>query len=245
MPMTSLCWPLLPTSWRRRRTNYALLWWSGQMRNNWPLLLRNPVWRCSQRIPTSPGSTLKCESAMRWPHWNEPQKSWVSRWISISRSSLTPATVLRGAWGLSTSGKPYLGWTGSSGPKLLCSPTRHRAPHYELCCSHPVHPSVLNTPGQTWGDPEQGSEDHDQLLSKGSGVPPQSRDWSPPLEGALRNAFSAVLSQRPPTHSAQSSYCHLPSRPLPPQSHPPGLIPPYLKRPASKRWRPQRGDALF
>ena len=50
------------------------------------------------------------------------------------------------------------------------------------------------------------------MQSKGPVVPPQSRDWGPPHEGAPRTMLSAVIGQRPPTHALQSSY-HLP-RPL-------------------------------
>ena len=39
-------------------TSYVLLWWGGQMANNWPLLPRNPAWHCSPLKPTSPDSTL-------------------------------------------------------------------------------------------------------------------------------------------------------------------------------------------
>ena len=93
------------------------------------------------------------------------------------------------------------------------------APHPQLCRPHLVHPSVLNPSGHTWGDPEQSSEDRDRLPSKGRGVPPQSREWGPPPEGALRTVLSAVLRQRLPTHATQSSNRHLPSRPPPPQGH--------------------------
>ena len=107
----------------------------------------------------------------------------------------------------------------------------HRAPHLQLFSSHLVHPNVLNTPGQTWSDPEQGSEDNDRFPSKGHSVPLQSRDCCPPPEGALITLFSAVLCQRPPTNASQSSYGHLTSRLPPPQGHPPVFIPPYLMRP--------------
>ena len=116
----------------------------------------------------------------------------------------------------------------------------HRAPHPQLSRSH-----LVGQTGQTWGVPEQGSEDRDQLPPEGRGVPPQSRDWGSLPEDVLRTMFSAVLCQHPPTHAPQSSYCHLPSRPQPLQCHPPGFIPSCLERPANKRWRPQRYPPIF
>ena len=58
--------------------------------------------------------------------------------------------------------------------------------------------------GQTRTDPEEGFEDGYQLPPIGHCVPPQSRDWDPPLEGASRTVFTAVLRKRGPTHSPQS-----------------------------------------
>ena len=40
------------------------------------------------RIPTSPGSTHKCESVTRWSLRTEPLKSWALRWIPTSLSAL-------------------------------------------------------------------------------------------------------------------------------------------------------------
>ena len=64
MPPTSRWWFLLPASWRPSQgpTDYALYWWGGQMTSNWPLLPRNPAWHSSLPTPTSPDTTLKCES---------------------------------------------------------------------------------------------------------------------------------------------------------------------------------------
>ena len=74
--MTSRCCPLLPASWRskRRQTNYVLLWWGGQMASKRPLLPRNSVWHCSPLTPTSPDSTIRCESVTRWLFWTKPPK---------------------------------------------------------------------------------------------------------------------------------------------------------------------------
>ena len=86
------------------------------------------------------------------------------------------------------------------------------------CCSYLFHLCVLNPSGQTWDDLEWSSENRDRLPSKGRGVPPQSRDWGPPLEGALRNVLTVVQYKRPLTNSPQSSYRHFSrSRPSPTQ----------------------------
>ena len=115
----------------------------------------------------------------------------------------------------------------------------HRLPHPKLRCSHMVHPRVLNIPGQTWCDPEQGSDDRNRLPSKAAVSHLRAENWVLSLRV---QQLSAVLCQRPPTYVLQSSNSHLPSQTSPPQGYPTGLKP---KRSASKRWRPQRPSSQF
>ena len=109
-------WPHAVGFCSHQREGWALAWWGEEMESNWLLLPRNPVWRCSSRVSTSPGSTDKCISEMRWPRWTEPLKSWVSvsRWTPTSPSALTPATVSSVPRGPAMSWKPSLGRTGAS-----------------------------------------------------------------------------------------------------------------------------------
>ena len=94
MPMTSRCWLLVPASWRLRRgrTNSVQLWWGRQMGSNWPLPDWIPTWRRSPRIPTSPGSTHKCESETRWPRRTEPVEYFVPHLCRNSRPWLCQAS---------------------------------------------------------------------------------------------------------------------------------------------------------
>ena len=82
------------------------------------------------------------------------------------------------------------------------------APHHKLFRPHVAHSSVLNPPGRTCGDPEQGSKDHNQLTSKSRIDPHQSRDWGPPLEGAPSTVCADVLRQRSQTNEFQSPHSH-------------------------------------
>ena len=54
------------------------------------LLPRNPVWHFSLRTLTSPGSTHRCESGVRWILRTEPLKSWASPWTLTSPLAFMP-----------------------------------------------------------------------------------------------------------------------------------------------------------
>ena len=66
---------------------------------------RKPAWPCSHPIPTSPDSTLRCESVTHWLRCTGPIKSWVSRWTPTSPMALTLETVSSEPWGPSMSWK--------------------------------------------------------------------------------------------------------------------------------------------
>ena len=159
---------------------------------------------------SSPGSTHKCESETRWPRWKEPLKSWVLRWTPTSPSAVMPVTV-------------------SSDPRSRTLNVMKTVAGSSLDFTtetNLVHSRVFFPPGQTWGDPERGSEDRDLMPSKGCGVhlkaavgsPPtgkasliQANDWGdylvsgaqhgaldcPPISGPSRTIAASILYMCP------------------------------------------------
>ena len=79
----------------------------------------------------------------------------------------------------------------------------------------PQFSSVLFPPGLTWGDPEKGSEDCDQLPSKDRGVPPWSRDWDPPLEGAPGTVLLMISALAPSNTRTPVALSSPPALPTP------------------------------
>ena len=154
---------------------------------------------CSPRTPTSPGSTLKCKSATRWPRWTELLKSSVSRWTPTSLSALTLATVSSGHRGLlcnvlkALSGSNWGFLERNSGGHLQ----GHRAPHPQLYRSHLVHPSVLNPPGQAWSGPDQGSEDATGCLQKAVVWHLRAGRLGSSPWGSTYNSYCALSSSMP------------------------------------------------
>ena len=234
----SRCWPLLPTSWRRGRTNSALLWWGGQMESNWPLAPQ----KSRVILFTSDTHQSWLHPQVRIGDTHRTSKIlgvtlYTPLHLRPSRSRLCRAGI-EGSQHHESHCWLELGFHVRKPDGHLQS---HRAPHPQLWRSNLVHSSVLNPPGQTWGAaPEQGSKDHNRLPPKGRGVPPQNRDWGPPprvhLELCSHQFYASSLQ---PLHPSYLNYRHLPSRdsrPPPSQGHPPGFIPSCLERPANERW---------
>ena len=136
------------------------------MESNWPLLSRNPAWRCSpqtdthysrfhpqvrigdvvallNRTPNILGVTLDTQFTFV-PHAHDcveraSQRHEIPSWVELGFHNCNYGGHLQD----------------------------HCASHPQFCHSYLVYPSVLNPPGQTWSDPEQGPEDRDWLPSKG------------------------------------------------------------------------------
>ena len=99
--ITSRCWPLLPSSWRLRRYSSLVRWVDGKQ-----IAIAPQKSGVTLFTSDTHQSWLHPHVVMRWLHWTEPLKSWVSCWTPTSPSALTLAIVSSGLWGLLTSWKP-------------------------------------------------------------------------------------------------------------------------------------------
>ena len=216
MLTTPRCWPLLPESWTKQLCSYLVRWADDKQlaiapqKSSVTLFtsdilqsrLHPQVWvgdaaAPMNRTPKILGVTLGTLFTFG-PHARDC--------VERALRALNVMKALTGSnWGFTTE-------TLVAAYKAIVRPILNYS-------SHLVHSSVFLRSEQTWGDPEQGSEDRDRLLSKGRGVLPQSRDWGPPPEATLRTVLSAVLCQRPPTPIPQSPIRHFLSRPRPLKAH--------------------------